>query len=373
MPQFYTVKPGDTLSSIARELGTTVQSLVEMNQIADPNAISAGQTLLASLEGVDTGDGNRSINSRVIDGLLYVIVTDRNRYRRGEPVNLTLIKINNTGAPRRLNYTTSQRFDFEAVREDGTVVWRWSRGRVFTQETATVTLQPGESQVFRATWDQRNMQGNLVAPQTITIRGYNWAQGLRNRFVSTTIVIVRAGTTAPPTTQPPTTGPPTGCQPGVNLLENSGFEVWPNPDSPPPRWQGVNVSRQEFIRHSGRFSARMGTNPRREARLTQTIPGAPGRLYRLAFWIREIPQVPPGSNFRFRTRVFFFNAAGQLIGTADPEYTEDNVPDNFIQYSLTTGLTPPGTRTLEVRFIFIPESGNNNAVAVDDVFFECLR
>lgn len=369
MPQFYTVKSGDTLSSIARQVGSTVADLIQLNQITDPDTIFPGQTLLVGLEEIETGGVRQNFSSRVIDGLLYVISTDRNRYRRGEPVNITLVKINITSSPRTLTYTTGQRFEFEAVRADGTVVWRWSAGRVFTQQTATITLRPGQSQTFRATWDQRNQQGNLVAPQAITIRGYNWARGLRNRFVSTNIVITQAGTTTPPTTAPP----PSVCRPGVNLLRNAGFEVWPNPDSLPPNWDGENVSRQELIRHTGRFSARMGTNPRRQARLSQTVPGTGGRVYRLSFWLREIPQVPPGSNFRFRTRVFFYNAAGQLIGTADPEYSEDFIPENFIQFSFTTGLTPPATRSLEVRFNFIPESGNNNAVAIDDVFFECIR
>ncbi len=368
MPQIYTVRAGDTLSSIARMFGTTVENLLALNQIADPDTIFPGQTLMVNLEGIDAGDGSSHVNSRVIDGLLYVLATDRSRYRRGEPVNITLFKVNVSGAPITLFYTTTQRFEFEAVRADGTVVWRWSAGRVFAPVTATVTLQPGQSQVFRATWDQRNLRGVLVVPQTITIRGFNWAQNLRNRFVSVNIVITRA--VVPTPTPPPT---PAVCQPGVNLLVNSSFENWPNPDVPPPGWTGENVSRQEFIRHSGRFSARLGTNPRRQARLSQTLPALPGRIYRLAYWIREIPQVPPGSNFRFRARMFFYDAAGRLLTTADPEYTEDFVPENFIQFSFTSGLTPAATRSMEVRFIFTPESGNNNAMAIDDVFLECLR
>lgn len=41
----YTVPSGDNLSSIAIKLGTTVQSLVSMNGISNPNLIYAGQTL----------------------------------------------------------------------------------------------------------------------------------------------------------------------------------------------------------------------------------------------------------------------------------------------------------------------------------------
>ena len=44
--QSYTVQVGDTLWSIAARMGTTIDSLVAANHIADPNLIYAGQTLV---------------------------------------------------------------------------------------------------------------------------------------------------------------------------------------------------------------------------------------------------------------------------------------------------------------------------------------
>ena len=41
----YTVKSGDTLSAIANEKNTTLEKLVELNKIADPNHIRVGQIL----------------------------------------------------------------------------------------------------------------------------------------------------------------------------------------------------------------------------------------------------------------------------------------------------------------------------------------
>lgn len=43
--QYYTVKFGDTLSSIARRCGVTVHSLVYLNGLSNPNYIRAGQVL----------------------------------------------------------------------------------------------------------------------------------------------------------------------------------------------------------------------------------------------------------------------------------------------------------------------------------------
>lgn len=42
---FYTVVPGDTLTAIARRYNTTVDSLVKLNNIANPNLINVGQKI----------------------------------------------------------------------------------------------------------------------------------------------------------------------------------------------------------------------------------------------------------------------------------------------------------------------------------------
>ncbi|OAS14805.1 LysM peptidoglycan-binding domain-containing protein [Paenibacillus oryzisoli] len=52
----YTVRQGDTLYSIAEQLGTNIPSLIQINAlyppVADPNRISPGQVLLARLPGM---------------------------------------------------------------------------------------------------------------------------------------------------------------------------------------------------------------------------------------------------------------------------------------------------------------------------------
>ncbi len=41
----YTIKSGDTLTSIAIRFGTTVDALLQINNISNPNSIVTGQTL----------------------------------------------------------------------------------------------------------------------------------------------------------------------------------------------------------------------------------------------------------------------------------------------------------------------------------------
>ncbi|MGL5085898.1 MAG: LysM peptidoglycan-binding domain-containing protein, partial [Clostridium sp.] len=42
----YTVQPGDTLSGIAYDYGTTWQHLAQLNNLSDPNLIFPGQVLI---------------------------------------------------------------------------------------------------------------------------------------------------------------------------------------------------------------------------------------------------------------------------------------------------------------------------------------
>ncbi len=44
-PNFYTVRSGDTLYILANRFGTTVDRLVELNDISDPSLIYPGQRL----------------------------------------------------------------------------------------------------------------------------------------------------------------------------------------------------------------------------------------------------------------------------------------------------------------------------------------
>jgi lysozyme len=53
--QCYTVKNGDTLSKIARKFGTTVDKLVALNGIANPNRIAAGTTICVKAQGSQPG------------------------------------------------------------------------------------------------------------------------------------------------------------------------------------------------------------------------------------------------------------------------------------------------------------------------------
>lgn len=374
MATTYTVRTGDTLFKIAQRFGTTVERIAQANNISNTNLISVGQVLTIPEEGETGGAGTQTGGrenevSRRVDGLLYTIYTNKRSYAVGENVSITLVKTNQSNRNITLRYNTAQRYDFAARRvATQEEIWRWSRGRFFAQRVADITLRPGQSQVFRVTWDQRNNQGRQIAAGNITIQGFNVARGLQNQAVSTTIRVQGVSPTPTPTPRP--TVSPTPC-PNINVLVNPGFENWPNPASLPNDWTGSNLSRTT-ISHRGNYAAELGTVRNRTATLSQRADIEPGRIYDLVWWARENVRAGGVARFVLFVEIFYYNRAGQFVGRTEPRYTQDSIPNNTYQrYSLSTGRVPTGARTAEVRFTFEPSSTNDNSVKIDDVELRC--
>lgn len=361
----YYVQSGDTLYKIARRYNTTVERILELNNIPDPGVLMVGMKLI--IDTPSSGEETDPYTARLFGGILHVIATGRSRYLRGETIDLSLVKVNTTSLTITLNYRTGQRFDFAAF-QDEREVWRWSAFRAFPPVTNQVILQPGEAQVFNVTWDQRDNTGHLIEPGLVTIRGFNVAEELRGRSVPIAIRIRPA--IVPTPTPPPVPTPAPGVCPSGNLLTDPGIEQWRD-ENTPTYWNGVNLYRTRFVK-SGSSAAGLGAVHTERATLTQSVVGLPGRLYQLRFWAREILQTPPRGNFTVSVTVFFYNAAGQFISRADPVFTQTTIPEGYTLYTLTTGLSPVGTARAEVRFAFTPASGNNNTVGIDDVDFRCI-
>lgn len=62
---FYTIQSGDTLSQIASRYGTTVQELVDINKIANPNLIYPGETIRICTNSTIHGSETRGTGSIV--------------------------------------------------------------------------------------------------------------------------------------------------------------------------------------------------------------------------------------------------------------------------------------------------------------------
>ena len=94
---FYTVQSGDTLYEIANRYGTTVQELVDINNLSNPNLIYPGQTLRISTNSTVHGSESRGTGS-----IVYTVMRGNTLSQIANSYGVTvshLVEINNIKNP----------------------------------------------------------------------------------------------------------------------------------------------------------------------------------------------------------------------------------------------------------------------------------
>jgi hypothetical protein len=93
----------------------------------------------------------------------FILGSSQLAYAVGSPIDFRMV-LQNRMSEQTLTFRSSQNFDLTISTDTGALVWRWSSGRVFTQALRTLTLPPGDEQMFAARWDQRSDAGAPVGP-----------------------------------------------------------------------------------------------------------------------------------------------------------------------------------------------------------------
>jgi hypothetical protein len=111
------------------------------------------------------------------------------QYPKGRQVNIDLVVTNTTN--NALQYTFSSGMQFDVWISSGqTEVWRLSRGRGYIQAFTFLSLAPGQSKTFSATWDQTDEAGKEVPAGSYVVRGQLTPTGERPAAVSAKIAIL---------------------------------------------------------------------------------------------------------------------------------------------------------------------------------------
>jgi hypothetical protein len=86
----------------------------------------------------------------------------------GADVTLAFSVTNDTPSPVTMGFRSSQQYDFSVRSSDtGTLLWRWSDGRMFTAALGSRTLAPGETVTYTEKWTPPG-RGSYVAEATLT-------------------------------------------------------------------------------------------------------------------------------------------------------------------------------------------------------------
>lgn len=101
VPVFYLVRPGDTLASIARQFGTTWQAIAQANNIQNPNRIYAGMYLI-----IPTGTPQPPPNPTIIQYVVRPGDTLSSIARQFNTTVSSILQFNNIPNPNRIFWGT---------------------------------------------------------------------------------------------------------------------------------------------------------------------------------------------------------------------------------------------------------------------------
>ena len=89
-----------------------------------------------------------------------------------DTVVLEIHVTNMAASPIVLEFTSTQRYDFEVSTPEGEALWRWSAARSFAQVMEQETLQPGETRRYMETWVGDGRDGDFVATGWVVSSNY---------------------------------------------------------------------------------------------------------------------------------------------------------------------------------------------------------
>lgn len=125
---------------------------------------------------------NRTANLES-EGLYFSLEMNKDRYSRGEDIEVTLKVKNISTEPVVLDFETEQEFDFLVQREMNLLfanvpmnVWRLSSARHPSSDAHTITIAPGKEKSFSDKWDQTDYNSRLVKPGRYVITGFLMAK-----------------------------------------------------------------------------------------------------------------------------------------------------------------------------------------------------
>lgn len=140
--------------------------------------LTAPESLQAIVEALD-----RIIREMVENNLQLILTADRDSFRSGETVKLTLAVTNLSDREMTLNFNDGQVFDFYAIPAASaglrapTREWNWAHSLAFTQATQTITFAAGQGFTQEVEWNGRANNGQqllgsvLVGADLVSVPG----------------------------------------------------------------------------------------------------------------------------------------------------------------------------------------------------------
>ena len=112
----------------------------------------------------------RVLHQDILIPIQTTLRSDKSSYVPGDSVKI-FFSLSNVGRDTiHLNFSSSQQYDFTAT-TSGSLVWRWSYGKVFLPIMLPGRLAPGQTITYRESWNQQSNSGQQVPSGSYIIQG----------------------------------------------------------------------------------------------------------------------------------------------------------------------------------------------------------
>jgi Intracellular proteinase inhibitor len=97
-----------------------------------------------------------------------------------ESVQINITLKNNTDEEKNFEFTSGQKYEIIITDPNGAEVYKYSKGRMFTQALQYLKLSSGESQTWQETWDKKSAGNKIKAGEyTVTVLLTGKAEGVK--------------------------------------------------------------------------------------------------------------------------------------------------------------------------------------------------
>ncbi|MRX52705.1 proteinase inhibitor [Bacillus idriensis] len=95
-------------------------------------------------------------------------------------VQINMTVKNHTDEEKNFEFSSGQKYEIIITDPNGAEVYKYSKGRMFTQALQYLTLPPGESQTYQETWDMKSAGTELEAGEyTVNVMFAGKAEGVK--------------------------------------------------------------------------------------------------------------------------------------------------------------------------------------------------
>ena len=95
-------------------------------------------------------------------------------YPEKQTIKFIITLINNTDEMKKIEFPTSQKYEIVVTNKKGEEVYRYSKGKMFTQAIETALIKSGESMEWEEIWEYSSLSPGaeitILAPDTVELK-----------------------------------------------------------------------------------------------------------------------------------------------------------------------------------------------------------